>query len=246
MPVDIQRVRHSPFATNREFTDAEEMICTMRICPPLARPARLHLGVKKSRSFGSPTLDRSKLLDASHQHSGPELVLTAIHNSALNACCSGELGSPIQLSERFISFGSSSSPLAESNNDKRKRRTIGDVTIPIGDIMVVDMYGANDSHRANITTMSHGYFEFTLESRNGQEVLLAFLKANLPKDRVMDGNLPRSPSQISQSTRSSASKSFDVEAFTARRMAERVENETFGEKLQRRLGKVVSSLEDRK
>lgn len=168
-------------------------------------------------------------------------------------CCSGDLGNPITLSKRFASFGSANAPDSFNNNTNAsnterqqppKPKTLGIVTIPIADIMVVDMYGAGDSHRANITTMSFGYFEFTLESRNGQQVLLAFLKASVPKERVMDGQgygIPRTPSQTSASTRS-----FDVEAFTASRMAERLESESFSEKLRRRVVKVVSSIEESK
>lgn len=159
-------------------------------------------------------------------------------------CCSGELGAtPVTLSKRFESFGSPTVNVPDQLNTEKqqppKPKSLGIITIPIADIKVVDMYGAGDSHRSNITTTSQGYFEFTLESRNGQEVLLAFLKANIPKERVMDG---QAKSQASASTRSL--ESFDVEAFTASRMAERVESESFSEKLRRRVVKVVSSIEE--
>jgi hypothetical protein len=204
--------------------------------------------MKKSRSFGSSAFDRT-VTTGVEQH-GPEILLNPLHNRmSVNACCSGELGDPIQLSQRFTSFGSGDNGSRHGSRRSPKRdgrKRLGDMTIPVGDIMVVDMYGHRDSHRTNITTQSHGFFEFTLESRNGQEVLLAFLKAGLPKERVMDGQIPRSPSGFSQATHSTGSRSFDVEAFTASRMAERIRHETFSEKLHRKVRRVVSSLEESK
>jgi hypothetical protein len=241
------------------------MICTMRIWHPTRQTTASSL--RKSRSFGSQALHSSLVGGVNNNHliqQGPELILNPVvhvasnHNMMIHGCCSGELGNPITISKRFASFGSANnSPdnVNKSNNTSYsikqqppKPKTLGAVTIPISDIMVVDMYGAGGSHRANITTMSFGYFEFTLESRNGQQVLLAFIKASLPKERVMDGQgngygVPRSPSQNSASTET---QSFDVEAFTASRMAERVDSESFSEKLRARVVKVVSSIEESK
>jgi hypothetical protein len=229
------------------------MICTMRIWHRTNTPGNHSLtkrvNMKKTRSFGRPAFDRT-VTTGVDQH-GPEILLNPLHNHmAVHACCSGELGDPIQLSHRFASFGSGDNGSRHGSrhrSPKREgRKRLGDVMIPVGDIMVVDMYGHRDSHRTNITTMSHGFFEFTLESRNGQEVLLAFLKASLPKERVMDGQIPRSPSGFSQNTGSTGSRSFDVETFTASRMKERLRRETFSEKVRRKVGRVVSSIEESK
>ena len=87
-----------------------------------------------------------------------------------------------------------------------------------------------------------------MENLNGQLVLMAFLKGHLPKNKVREcfaaNNplLPRSPSNLTQNTQSS--KSFDVEAFTANRMAERLQSESLAEKVQRRIHRLVSSLEE--
>jgi hypothetical protein len=207
--------------------------------------------MKKSRSFGSPAFD-SSITKGSQQ--GTELLLSPVELvMSVHGCCSGDLGNPISMSQRFTSFGSgdrsgdrSGEGSRRSSRQKEATRLLGDVIVPVSDIMVVDMYGNGESHRTNITTMSFGFFEFTLESRNGQEVLLAFLKASLPKERVMEGSIPRSPSSFSQHTASTGSKSFDVEAFTASRMAERMSNESFSEKLRRKVGRVVSSFEESK
>jgi hypothetical protein len=223
------------------------MICTMRIWhqsssrgSSLSRPA----SVKKTRSVGSRAFD--SLASRGEQH-GPELILNpvALHMHGIHACCSGELRNPIQLSQRFASFGSGDGKRRSPHPQRDGGKRIGAATIPVADIMVVDMYGQGGSHRTNITTMSNGFLEFTLENRNGQDVLLAFLKASLPKERVMEGSLQRSPSGFSLNTECS-SRSVDVEAFTASRIAERNQHESFSEKLRREVGRVVSSIEESK
>jgi hypothetical protein len=203
--------------------------------------------LKKTRSFGSPVFDSTR---EQHHQQGPELLLIPVINNSLQGCCAGEFDNPIPFSERFASFGSNpdhtnknsqngagGTNLRYEMSQNTKQPRLGDVTLPIADIMIVDMYGAGDSHRTNVTTISHGFFEFTLESKNGQEVLLAFLRASLPKDRIMDGQIP--PDSVS-----TGSNSFDVEAFTASQFAERMERESFSEKIRRRVGRVVSSIED--
>lgn len=55
------------------------------------------------------------------------------------------------------------------------------------------------------------------------------------------------PSTLSQATtQSTGNQSFDVEALTAKTMAERLETETMTEKLERRFHRLISSLDDRK
>ena len=133
--------------------------------------------------------------------------------------------------------------------------TKDDITIPISDIIKVDMYGEGDTiHRTNITTASHGYLEFTLDNRNGQEVLLAFLKANLSKERMVvdSSSAGTGCNAIPHQTKSScdetvdSSQSFDVEKFTATRMTDRLQCESFGEKVRRKVGRVFLSIEEGK
>jgi len=53
------------------------------------------------------------------------------------------------------------------------------------------------------------------------------------------------PSNLTLGTaQSSAERSFDVEAFTAKRMAERLKTESLAEKLERRMHRLISSLDD--
>ena len=212
------------------------------------------VGTNNTRSFDG----RFRHKRADH---GPELVLTPNESHVMvHACCSGEFSDPIQMSKRFTSFGSGSVDYGQSiRSTSRQRQRIstpitttsrnsnanllGEVTIPIADIVVVDMHGKGKSHQCNISTISKGYFEFSPENRNGQDILLTFLRVNLPKDRVM-GTYNRQGSELSN--RSSGTKSFDVEAFTATRMSERLQSETLSEKLRRKVSRVFSSFEDRK
>jgi hypothetical protein len=141
---------------------------------------------------------------------------------------------------------------ASGNDTTTTRRRIGTVTVPVKDIMMMDTNGAggNNDHassavnRININTMSSGFFEITMDSTNGREVVLAFLKASIPKERVMSGgnNLRRSHSHSTHTTVST--KSFDVEAFTASRISERLKSESISEKMQRRVYRLVTSLDE--
>lgn len=218
---------------------------------PTAAAVVREVGVKHVRSFDFSNR-RHK------DDNGPELVLKpnqeASQHPMVHACCSGDFAEPIPLSERFTSFGSGAN-LDKSRSSGRIRRTmtstpkaavVGDVTIPVSEIMVVDMFGGGDVHQCNITTMSKGYFEFTMENRNGQDILLAFLKANVPQERVMEALNHRTGSQLSGNSISTGAtgKSYDVEAFTATRMAERMENETMSEKFRRKVFRVFSSFEE--
>lgn len=212
------------------------------------------VGMTHARSFDGLQQNRRN-----PQQHGPELVLTSNEPVRIHACCSGEsFTDPISMPNRFMfrsasgvqrtnSHRSSSRPRqrissTQSPNVTAPPNVLGDVTIPLADIMVVDMFGQGNSHQCNLTTLSHGYFELTMDNRNGQDILLAFLNASLPKNRVM--GYKRTASELSN--RSSGTRSFDVEAFTATRMSERLKSETMSEKLRRKVVRVFSSFEDRK
>jgi hypothetical protein len=204
-----------------------------------------------------------------HIQVGPELILTPstslidqqLHHS--NSMCCGELENSI-LSQRFTSFGSNDGRLSSSRtgnkeqpNQQQKRPSspLNDtITIPVKEIMIVNADTNNkdpkEKQQIRITTIHSGFFEFNMENTNGQLILMAFLKANLSKDKVVEGvtagyGLPQSPSNITQNT-CSTNISFDVEAFTASRMAERLKSESISEKVQRRIHRLVNSLEESK
>ena len=178
---------------------------------------------------------------------GPEIIfIPALSNSgaAIQGCCSSELpGNPISFSKRFASFGSSGAPLQPQNAvQKPKLASMGKVAIPMHNILAVEP--SHEAYRTILTVKEKGLFEVSLESRNGMDILLAFLRARLPHERIMDDNASLAKSQSSMSQTSRSTKSFDVEAFTASRMAERIQHETLAEKMRRKVGKLVSSLEE--
>jgi hypothetical protein len=179
---------------------------------------------------------------------GSEIIFTPSlrHNTAIvQSCCSGDMPeNPISFSKRFASFGSSSRPPVQAqavDQNHINSTSIADVTIPIHNILTVEPL--QDSYRIILAVKERGLFEVSLENRNGMEVLLAFLRARLSSDRIIDDNTSlANQSNMSQNSRST--KSFDVEAFTASRMAERIQHETFSERLRRKVGKFISSLEE--
>lgn len=228
----------------------EDVVCTMRVWHRTNTPGggatKKSTDMKKSSSFGTSALD--PLAPSSEPDHGPELILTPVRNPSMHRCSSAEFNhQPVQMSERFASFGSVDGERAYRKTPQSQRsQKAKDTVVPVSEIMMVDMYGHLDSHRTNITTLNLGFFEFNMESRNGQEILLAFLKNSLPKERVSGGRLPRSPTGFSQNSASTGNSSFDVEALTASRMKNRIENESFSEKLRRKVTRVVNSIEESK
>lgn len=232
-------------------------------------------GVGRRRRGSLTGFDSSPLLASASaaasrgdfQASGPEVILSPISTGVVehtspHLCCSDSFAdTPRLLSQRFTSVGSTSfeGPVRRYSlsTDMMPTRRIGNVTMSVKDIMMVDVHGSarkddtNDTnnkksshHRINIVTSSSGVYEFSMDSANGRELLLAFLKANLPKDRINDQQqMPRSPSNLTLNT-SHSNRSYDVEAFTATRMSERLKSESIGEKVQRRVHRLVSSFEE--
>jgi len=146
--------------------------------------------------------------------------------------------------------------------------------IPLSDVIVVDVDGISSDRRddfasregcrMNITTASGGYFEFVFQSKNAHDVLLAFLQASLPPERITNGAAGAtaaggrdSPSGVNSLTDSDRAirintsgccdtneGSYDMEGFTAREMTERVKREGLGSKIRRRFVHIVSQLQD--
>jgi hypothetical protein len=227
------------------------MMCTMRVWHKTSMPAASAV-VKKVEITQSRSFDFSPQRKKPAEH-GPELVLTS-HQSPvmMQANNLGHFSEPLSTSRRL---GSGNINMARRSSSRQRTRTLDgmnctpvlkDFSVPVADIMVVDMFGQGDSHQCNITTLSHGFFELTMENRNGQDILMAFLNANLPKERVMGGTRKRTGTDCSIDTTSTGNASFDVEAFTATRMTERIQSETMSEKLRRKVVRVFSSFEERK
>ena len=219
---------------------------------PTPSAAVRQVDVSQGRHFQFATHGRNTL-----DH-GPELVLALNEApSMIHSCCSGDFAEPISLSERFTSFGSGNVDKNGSRSTSRQRPRLmtpvpisirtevsGEITVPVSDILVLDVCGGSNEHQCNITTSLRVHYELTMENQNGQDMLEAFLRARLPKDRVVEAISKRTGSQLSKHSGSTTARSFDVEAFTAVRMAERMENETMSEKLRRKVVKVFSSIEE--
>ena len=221
------------------------------------------------------------------------------------------------LSKRFASFGTS------EQRSKSFDEFVEEVTIPVDDLIRVYAHsdqGSSSKGRKNkrrktrtinnvidsskeelnertigIATKSFGSYELRAESSNEQLVLMTFIRANVPKGKVVfvqnadmfskgtirksdcsdvadnstdnrnlknankstgagnngDDNfyqsmiIEQNSSNFTQSTGQSQ-KSFDVEEFTAKRMSERLKSESLSEKIERRMHRFISSLEERK
>uniref|UniRef100_A0A7R9WYK4 Uncharacterized protein n=1 Tax=Craspedostauros australis TaxID=1486917 RepID=A0A7R9WYK4_9STRA len=124
------------------------------------------------------------------------------------------------------------------------------VIVPTRDIMLVETATAeNHETMCTITTISHGFYECVFDSNNGKMVFVAFLQNYLSENRFVDPTkrARRANNAVSPSSSSLASTdgaSFDVEAFTAHRMAERIQTETTTEKVRRKIGRIASSLDE--
>ena len=246
--------------------------------------------MKKTRSSGNTAFDmytntRGGMVDCTCEillKPIPQRHPSAVRSTSRTRCRSSSFGggggssrnksgddNELVMSQRFQSFGSGSTSnrkyqLTTASGDKNDMNIsfIGNVQIPISDIMIVDDNNNNNNTQKqqqqqqyviNLTTMSHGYFEMTMMNQNGQEILLAFLKANLPNERILigrgghgkgnAGGIGRSRSDVSHSTASS-SKSVDAEVFLATRITEKINNETLSERVRRKFGRALKSVEE--
>lgn len=168
---------------------------------------------RRRLSLTSPLGPRAK----GHDADGPELLLTP------------------ELSIRDVS------PMRHPGKSPRPLEPPVPFSIPISDILVVETYNVRYGaaiHKLTVTTKSFGVFELNCDGINGHDILLAFLHASLPAERILDGGgacIRPSESNVS---------CLDIDGFTARKVYERGENETWPEKLSRRVGKVVNSLHE--
>lgn len=205
--------------------------------------------------------------------SGPELLLTPIREILTNRD-----DSPIRRVSLLQDSSSMPTPPEES---------IRAYSIPISDVMLVDSsthHRTASDHRGSaghrnypnhpcqifITTFSCGLLDFQCLNQNGHDILMAFLKASLAPERVLDGSgscgrrdagasddassdgrrqqfrrgggaIPDAPALRSSS---SVTSCLDVDAFTAAHLQGRADRETWPEKMTRRVGKVVNSLSE--
>eukprot|EP00545_Synedropsis_sp_CCMP1620_P003712 CAMPEP_0119004946 /NCGR_PEP_ID=MMETSP1176-20130426/1446_1 /TAXON_ID=265551 /ORGANISM="Synedropsis recta cf, Strain CCMP1620" /LENGTH=275 /DNA_ID=CAMNT_0006956707 /DNA_START=741 /DNA_END=1568 /DNA_ORIENTATION=- len=172
------------------------------------------------------------------QCNGPELLLNPIHRRS----CS-DTGTPIAMPEKsnrpqsFESRRPRSSSISRRKiwnevyaaDDREQEEKAKPFSIPVYDVVVVDTKGSRHYTAACIylTTANMGYFEFSFSTANAHDIFMAFLTNTLPYERITRPSTPQSndnPAEL-----------FDVEQLTATRMYERVEAETFPEKMRRKM-----------
>mmetsp|Transcript_29973 Transcript_29973/g.43791 ORF Transcript_29973/g.43791 Transcript_29973/m.43791 type:complete len:428 (+) Transcript_29973:147-1430(+) len=134
--------------------------------------------------------------------------------------------------------------------------------IPLGDIVVVDVDGANSrdfddkthsmqgGNRMGVTTMSNGYFEFSFISKNSHDVLMAFLQSSLPPEKMTMGstygNVPGREIINSDSGNSSSftpilekKSSVDMDKLTEKEIKDSVNAESLPQRIRRKMTTVV-------
>ena len=246
-PFITQRVRRSELTTKPDYNDAIEMTCTMRNWEARKSPRQSSFTMKNSVSANSLQPDNvvGTIMEGD-SHCGPELLLTPLHE--LQSTNREGSNSP----RRWRTQGRQVQPVneAEEKKDGQGRR-YSSYSVPINDIMVVETCTARkgaSTHRIQVTTLSLGYFDFDCISRNGHDILLAFLQASVPVERILDGRIKDGAPgiRLTSSTTSCFDNDMDldVDALTAQHLEGQVNRETWMEKMSRRTGKVVSSLSD--
>jgi hypothetical protein len=234
----VQRVRRSKMALNPQYEDLQEMTCTMRNWEARHHFTSRSMSRRLSRSLG-PAADDT---DQQHNH-GPELLVTPVQEYLTNHRDDSPAGRGMLV--RRTSSGSSARNREGAGISPAAAAAVP-YSIPITDIMVVETYNARYGaplHRLNITTISLGIFEFDCHNMNGHDILLAFLQACLAPERILDGSADCGPAAVNK-TFSQSSSCLDVDGLTARHVQGRVNSETWPEKISRRVGKVVHSLQE--
>jgi len=185
-------------------------------------------------SFSLAKMDDPAILAAQQQaHDGPELLLTPIVEYISNRD-----DSPAR--SRFRS--SSSAKIAPEQSEQQRRP----FSLSVSDIMVVS--SSPRSNTLNLTTISSGFFEFTCQSDNGYDILLAFLQASLDPERIVVNDHHNENNETTQNVRSGgssvSSSCFDIDALQAQHLEGRAAAETWPEKLSRRVGHVFQNLSE--
>jgi hypothetical protein len=99
--------------------------------------------------------------------------------------------------------------------------------------------------KLSLTTIHHGILELELYTANDHDMLVAFLRSHLPKERVQIyvTNTAATMDCASVSSTCSSLSQLDVDRLQDKTIYNTVADETWPEKLSRRMSKVVHSLE---
>jgi hypothetical protein len=175
------------------------------------------------------------------ENAGPELLLTRVEEFLSTRDDSPSLRRQQQQqqrtggSQRGTTLGSRE-PKVSSISEQQQQ-----YSIPVEEIMAVD---TKQNRSLLITTLSMGVFEFYDLTANGYDILLAFLKASLHPERIAALEESFSSCYDTLHSNSSVTSCLDVDTLQARHLSDRAENETWPEKLSRRVGHVLSSLSE--
>ena len=232
-----------------------EMTCTMR-----------HWD-KASPKF----LSRRSLASVSPHNTtntGPELLLTPVQDmlpptavrtrSSQNIMSgAGNSASPLRRRSSFRTSGANG-----SSSSMRQLAPVSVIILPLADLVLADVQ--NSKREFAWTTGSHGSWRIEGLDQNAFDILLAFLRARMPPERIVyqvvadddvqNPKTPRSrnsssnnnnPHSIPQSSSSVASSScLDVDMLTAAHLKGRASQETLSEKMSRRVSHVLAAISD--
>jgi len=192
------------------------------------------LPVMKSNSNGSKPCETTMQMINGDYHQGPELLLRVVNASSTSLNKLGDGNG--RFSGRFHSFSSSGSQLRarqkvwNSSPDRIRNesplRSLG-YCIPLSDIVVADIH---DDHLLFLTTQKNGYFEFSFDSKNARDMMVAFLTASVQAERITTTSTGRE-----EHSRLAPICSFDVEMLTNNRIQDHVKQETLSEKVKRKV-----------
>jgi len=105
-----------------------------------------------------------------------------------------------------------------------------------------DSTDVKEKRKINLTTKHNGYFEIRFSSKHAQDILFAFLTANLPQENLnciqLDDTHKIKENNVEKNI------SADMDNFQARAVTGRFHNETFSEKMRRRMARFAARIDD--
>jgi len=105
-----------------------------------------------------------------------------------------------------------------------------------------DSTDVKEKRKINLTTKHNGYFEIRFSSKHAQDILFAFLTANLPQENINCIQLDDAHKIKENNVEKNISA--DMDNFQARAVTGRFHNETFSEKMRRRMARFAARIDD--
>ena len=178
---------------------------------------------------------------------GPELILAPVQDVLDNRDIT-----PIRHRHRLKQVGTATNHNYNYN----------EYSIPLSEIVVVERMpppASSRRHRSTtskatascasfqltVTTIHQGVLEFELHNANHHDLLLAFLQAHLPAERIQTvATTNGTDCGVSVHSTCSSKSQMDVDRLQEKTMRQHEAQETWPQKLSRRVSKVVTSLQD--